>query len=260
MPRPTASYLICATPRSGSTLLCDLLTRTGVAGRPEEYFQALPQTGRPRLPPDYLGPLHADPEVRAIVADRSPGDEPTQLEAAGCASFAAYLDAVLERGTTPNGVFGAKLMWPYLAGLVQDLDRAGSEYEVLQQTFPGLRLVHHTRRDRIRQAISLWRALQTWSWRHEPAAAHPEPVFHRGAIVHLARSVAAEDAAWERFFAAAGAEPIRVVYEELTADPPGTVARILDALDLPVPAGAGARTGLARQADDLSEAWAERCL
>ena len=37
---PTDTYLICATQRSGSTLLCELLKQTGVAGRPEEYFDA----------------------------------------------------------------------------------------------------------------------------------------------------------------------------------------------------------------------------
>ncbi len=32
------SYLICATPRSGSTLLCGLLESSGVAGHPASYF------------------------------------------------------------------------------------------------------------------------------------------------------------------------------------------------------------------------------
>ena len=32
-------YLICATPRTGSTLLCGLLASTGVAGNPELYFR-----------------------------------------------------------------------------------------------------------------------------------------------------------------------------------------------------------------------------
>ena len=36
---PTSSYLICTTPRSGSTFLSEALASTGVAGRPEEYFQ-----------------------------------------------------------------------------------------------------------------------------------------------------------------------------------------------------------------------------
>ena len=44
---PTHTYLICATQRSGSTLLCELLKQTGVAGRPEEYFEAQFETGVP---------------------------------------------------------------------------------------------------------------------------------------------------------------------------------------------------------------------
>jgi trehalose 2-sulfotransferase len=44
------AYLVCATERSGSTLLCELLAATGVAGRPEEYFEFLSATGRERQP------------------------------------------------------------------------------------------------------------------------------------------------------------------------------------------------------------------
>src|SRR5919202_4203540 len=51
---PRLSYLVCATPRSGSTLLCDVLTSTGVAGRPQEFWEALPGTGLPRQPREYL--------------------------------------------------------------------------------------------------------------------------------------------------------------------------------------------------------------
>ena len=32
------SYLICATPRSGSSLLCEALRNNGLAGNPDEYF------------------------------------------------------------------------------------------------------------------------------------------------------------------------------------------------------------------------------
>ena len=41
------SYALCATPRSGSTLLCDLLADTGVAGRPDSFFrpQAIAEWG-----------------------------------------------------------------------------------------------------------------------------------------------------------------------------------------------------------------------
>ena len=36
--KSTISYMICATPRSGSTLLCEALRNTGLAGYPDEYF------------------------------------------------------------------------------------------------------------------------------------------------------------------------------------------------------------------------------
>ena len=35
------AYLVCATQRSGSTLLCELLKGTEVAGVPDEYFEEL---------------------------------------------------------------------------------------------------------------------------------------------------------------------------------------------------------------------------
>ncbi|HEX7161024.1 MAG TPA: Stf0 family sulfotransferase [Trebonia sp.] len=38
-PERTGSYLICATPRTGSSLLCGLLDSTGVAGHPESWFR-----------------------------------------------------------------------------------------------------------------------------------------------------------------------------------------------------------------------------
>src|SRR4028119_1183918 len=65
---PMMSYLICATPRSGSTLLCDALGRTGIAGRPAEHFEVLLETGRPRQPRDYFQRSN-DPAVWALLDD-----------------------------------------------------------------------------------------------------------------------------------------------------------------------------------------------
>jgi Stf0 sulphotransferase len=65
---PVMSYLICATPRSGSTLLCDALGRTGIAGRPAEHFEVLLETGRPRQPRDYFQRSN-DPAVLANIDD-----------------------------------------------------------------------------------------------------------------------------------------------------------------------------------------------
>ena len=45
---PKFSYLICATPRCGSTFLSKALSSTRIAGCPEEHFEVLLETGRPR--------------------------------------------------------------------------------------------------------------------------------------------------------------------------------------------------------------------
>ena len=44
------SYLIRATPRTGSTLLCGLLASTGVTGRPESFFRSQGPAGIPLKP------------------------------------------------------------------------------------------------------------------------------------------------------------------------------------------------------------------
>ena len=114
--KPTRSYLVCATPRSGSTLVCKALRDTGVAGRPEEYFEALRSTGRPRRPSEYF----------EGVDDRSIFDELGEQDGEGSApppawsrtAYDRYLDWAMEQGTTDNGVFGAKLMWQYLGDFV----------------------------------------------------------------------------------------------------------------------------------------------
>ncbi len=68
-------YFICATPRSGTTLLCDLLADTGRAGRPQSYYRRQDLERRAR---NYG--LRADQ-----FADRIEFDQ-------------AYLEAVLREG------------------------------------------------------------------------------------------------------------------------------------------------------------------
>src|SRR4051812_21324718 len=111
---PDQSYLVAATPRSGSTLLCELLAGTGVAGRPAEYFEHLHATGLPRQPRQYFDGLD-DPEVVDLLAPTVPG-APVTAEA-----FRERFEAALREGTTPNGVFAAKVMWGYLPDLLLGL-------------------------------------------------------------------------------------------------------------------------------------------
>src|SRR5215203_2570113 len=179
--RAKLSYLLCATPRSGSTLLSDALGRTGIAGYPAEHFEVLLETGRPRRPRDYFRRSN-DPEVWALLDDpefrdvlgKSGGRFAGELDDSSWRppDFGELLDRALEKGTTPNGVFGTKIMWVYFRDFVRLARRSGREdvgpCEVPASVFPHLRrYVLIRRRDTLRQAVSLWKTLQTQRWRRD---------------------------------------------------------------------------------------------
>jgi trehalose 2-sulfotransferase len=255
------SYLVCATPRSGSTLLCELLKDTGVAGRPEEYFEARSDTGLPPHPCDYLENL---PRTGAgIRDDTTPPRAPAHSSLLGLESYREHLDRSFELGTTANGVFGAKLMWRNLpdlrqfAGELPEYSNFGL-YELLERLFRNPRYVWVTRNDKVRQAVSLWRALQTRSWRleHAGGAQQVELQYRFEGIDHLVRSLQADDEGWQEFFNRHRITPLRITYEDqLEPDPEGTVRAVLDYIGVQPPGSWRPRVKLRRQADALSDDW-----
>jgi len=250
------SYVVCATPRSGSTLLCKTLAETGVAGDPEEFFEAVPATGVPRRPLDYLGGLD-DPEALALVERAPPHPAPPYSDLRAVGSYPEHLERAREWGTTPNGVFGAKIMWAHLEDLARQCD-SDDLRAVVDTVFDRPRLVWVRRADTVRQAVSLWRAMQTQSWRAENEADAGEPQYSFAAIHHLVELLSAHDAAWGRFFASGGADVLTVAYDDLASDLAGVLARTLDHIGVAPPDGAlEALPRLRRQADGRSGAWAD---
>jgi LPS sulfotransferase NodH len=249
-PSPRLSYLVCATPRSGSTLLCETLMQTGVAGCPREYFEALPATGLPRQPREYVGDL-ADPEVDRLLPPLRCGPR--------LPAFRERLAAALREGTTRNGVFGCKLMWGYAPPFLEAV--GGAPESVL----PDVHYVLVTREDKLRQAVSLWRALQTQVWStpdgtdegHRPAGAR-RPVYSRAAIDALHAQLAEHEGAWRRWFAARGVQPLELRYEQFAERPAAAVAAVLEHLRIPAPGGFAPHAPLRRQADALTDDWVRR--
>jgi LPS sulfotransferase NodH len=231
------AYLVCATPRSGSTLLCELLKATEVAGRPAEFFENLRATGFPRQPRQYFEGV---PEVQALLPEVDPGTPERAFDWAG----------VLRAGTTPNGVFGAKVMYAHLEDLWPRL--AG---RALEDVLPDLRFVRVSRADRVAQAVSLWIAIQTQHWRDQGADRETrEPVYSFTAIRHLVGQLTADELAWDEWLA--GREVIDVPYERLAAAPRDTVTAVLERLGIEGAAPDDAR--MRRQAGARSREWIER--
>ena len=197
------------------------------------------------------------------MPDDAPRPQPSPLWSPE--TYGEYLAWALDQGTTANGVFGAKLMWGYLgdfADMLRGIEglQALPIPQLLNEVFPGLRYIQITREDKFRQAVSLWKAVQTQAWRNDGA---PRPdievEFSFRAINYLVRLLTAHDASWDAYFLGLGRRPLKVTYEELAAAPEATVHRVLQQLDIDVPDAlklAGPR--LKVQADEISEDWVRR--
>jgi LPS sulfotransferase NodH len=250
-------YFVCATPRSGSTLLCETLKATGVAGCPDEYFEALLGTDTPRRPHEYFA--DPPPGVAALLPDVPAAPAP-ELE-----PFDAYLRSVVRRATTPNGVFGAKLMWGYIGDFAGRLRTAfgftGDARAVLPAAFPTARYVQIVRRGKVEQAVSLWKALQTQDWREPEAVGggeRREPVYHEGAIRYLVAQLEEHERRWSAFFEALEVTPLVLSYEQIGADLEAAVIAVLRHIGVPVQADLAVEPPLRRQADERSREWVER--
>jgi LPS sulfotransferase NodH len=250
MSRPQLCYLVCATPRSGSTLLCHLLDDTGIAGHPQEYFEALQHSGVPRRPHEYFDRERHANIIERLAFREMPDRAPTPSPLWSPDTYDRYLAWALEQGTTPNGVFGAKVMYAHLEDLWPRL--AG---RALEDVLPDLRFVRVSRADRVAQAVSLWIAIQTQHWRDQGADRETrEPVYSFTAIRHLVGQLTADELAWDEWLA--GREVIDVPYERLAAAPRDTVTAVLERLGIEGAAPDDAR--MRRQAGARSREWIER--
>ena len=236
--KPRRSYWICHTPRTGSALLSQLLRATAVAGRPEEYFWRDNELL-------YRARWHV-------------------------ASYHDYVEQALHEGTTPNGIFGAKVgagvhlshFFRQVRTLPQFEDATQSLCSILSALFPDLKSVWLTRRNKVQQAVSWWKAVQSNTWvQHTTDTLRPTPPlrYHFAAIDQLANESLMQDAAWAECFAGWQIKPLTIVYEDFIDDYAGTAAHILRYLEVSDPYVLDAKAlTLVRQADSLSEAWVQQ--
>ena len=236
------SYLLCSTPRTGSSLLCGLLESTGVAGHPASYFRR----------PD------EDAFAAQWVIPR-PSD--------GVSGYADFLEAALSAGTTDNGVFAARIMWGTLDELVQRLgtvlpDLAGDDLDLLDRAFARPRFVYLRRHDVLGQAVSLLRAEQTDVWHNaddsEPQQLKQDPLYDFERIHQMIRTIEDDNSAWREWFASVGVRPYSLVYEDLEADQEGATRSILEYLELELPPNRTIVGRHKRLRDRLSAEWVER--
>ena len=190
-------YLVCANPRVGSTLFCEILKATGVAGWITE-------------------PFTQDAEGRLRREWRF--DAPSR---------ANFIQQAIARSRTPNGVGGAKIMWVDMDGFMSDLAafenlrRLPSGVERFADAFGECRAVHLSRRNKLRAAISYWLASTTgeWFWYGGAPRTTPpeEPDFWT--ISRLHAEMHAAEIGWPLLLKAAHISSRTIFYEDWIGDP-----------------------------------------
>ena len=236
--RPTRTYFIVGTQRSGTSLLADLLTKTTIAGQPNEYFNH--HGGR-------------------VVGGRDFSD------------YGQYVPKIIEETSTPNGVFGAKLMPSDLAEFEQRLQqvphlRGLSFCDALQEMFGTIRWLYIYRRDRLRQAISYEKASQTGvahsytiadGRRTRSAKRTPHYKYYR--ITRVLAELAYRESLGQTMFSQCQVQPLTLIYEEYSKNLHETLLRVLDYLEIEVPKEMVLpEPGLRKMSDEVTENWVKR--
>ncbi len=232
--KPKLSYTIWSTQRTGSQLLCKALQGTGVAGTPEEWLLRLLE--RP----------HVNDNV----------DLQEQL---------------WSMGSSANGIFGLKYGFsePHFSQLLVIFRKfptcppdEKNRLRIWEYAFPNHRHIFITRRNKVRLAVSWWKATQTRQWHLLPGAT-PQTIdrtagYSFEAIESLYCQCVMREAGIQELFSEGGIAPLTIVYEDFILEYEKTVRKVLeflglDTINIEIPPPL-----LARTADVTSEEWVQR--
>jgi trehalose 2-sulfotransferase len=231
---PELSYTIWFTQRTGSTLLCKALEKTQIAGMPNEWLYT------------WLG----NQDVKNV----------TELQM-----------RLWENGSTSNGVFGVKHSFhePHFTKLIETFRtfpgcpaNERNRVKIWENALPNHRHIFMTRRNKVRLAVSWWKALKTAEWHRLPGAV-PKSVdlndaYSFDSIRHLYCECSMREAGIQEFFSEGRIVPLTIVYEDFIEDYEKTVRKILAFLGLENTNLEIAPPALEPTSDVVSEEWVQR--
>jgi LPS sulfotransferase NodH len=194
---------------------------------------------------------------------------------------AEYLKRVIEMGTTRNGIFGITIHWFQLNDAVRRIQaylRSGrrtahelpttqeilTAQKILFLSFPNVSYVWLRRRDKVAQAISWYKAIQTGRYvkvrdaREGGPARVTEVPFDYATIKTYWSALRSSENGWEHFFAANELKPFVVYYEDLAANFDTTIREVLAFLGLGNANVSIATPRNERAADGQSLEWIRR--
>jgi LPS sulfotransferase NodH len=145
------------------------------------------------------------------------------IEPPSVAGYGPFLRAMCGAASTPNGVASIKVFALHAIHHQETIFGAG------RAPFgdAAVKLVHLRRDDKVRAAVSEWKAAETGQWVLQPGDQRVA-VLRRPRVAEITRYHHFQHA-WERYWLAARAEDvdwIELRYEDVVADVPGAVDQI----------------------------------
>ena len=238
--RPGA-LIICATPRSGTTLLCDLLAETGVTGTPNSFYRV----------------ESVDHFARRLGVTAGPDFE------------RRYLEAIIAEGRGDTELFSMRVMWPSVATMRDALGplfpNETTDAARIAAAFGTPIYLFVERKDKVAQAISRIKAEQSGLWHRaadgsvrEQGGEYRAPEYDGARIRDSIAETTAHEAEWRDWFAREDIAPLELTYEGLSADPVGTIRNLLTAIGRDASAADSIVPRTSKLADATSREWAER--
>jgi LPS sulfotransferase NodH len=185
------AYVVCSTPRCGSTAFGMLLGQTKTLGMPLEYFTPLNLS----LMRERFGAVDDAGAVAAILAHRS----------------------------SPNGIFAAKAHFFQIAETLAAIEAQGPDdiaFIRMNRRDLEKQAASYARAMKSNQ----WVSIDGYEMPQPARSSDDAP--GEAEIEHCRQFIAHENAGWDGFFEARGIAPLVIDYEEMLASPAATVGKV----------------------------------
>ena len=235
--RPNLSYTIWFSQRTGSSLLTTALEKTGVAGIPHEWF-------------------NCDPDLLRVF--NLPNYDELQKH-------------LWQVGSTPNMVFGIEHSFyePHFSQLIEALrhfptysPHETNRARIWESAFPNHKHIFMTRRNKVRLAVSWWKAIQSGEWHKLPGESAKSVdlsnAYSFDAIHHLYDQCSMREAGIQEFFSEGNITPLTIVYEDFIQNYEQIIRVMLNYLEIDADSVKIPSPPLAPTADSVSEEWVQR--
>ncbi|MBL7051307.1 sulfotransferase [Candidatus Woesearchaeota archaeon] len=228
---PDKTYIICSSMRSGSTFLGDLLTNTSLLGSPNEHF----------------------------------GDFPMRIIKSNVINYQEFIRTILSCRQSSNRIFGTKMHY-YIFQQFENFFSSKKEYEgfegssLVDKIFPNVHYIFLTRKDKISQAVSLYKAnnFKIYTLEKNEHINYKPLAYNFKLIKQCLKKIEFEEEGWKNFFKNNNIRPLVIIYEDLVKDPTQTCIKILNFMNIPVPNNFKTHSKFVKMFDELSQEFVSK--